>query len=87
MHDTELQDCVILVFCSILFSKWGIFSGPGEKEERKAHRVGSNTFLLLGAAQTGAFGVSSGIVCSDEEVELELTPLLSGMGVVPGGLC
>lgn len=46
--------------------------------------MGLNTFSCLRLPREER---SSGAVFSDEETELELTPLLSGVGVVPGGLC
>lgn len=64
-----------------------LWSWQKKKEEIKGHGVGSNTFCCLGLPREEHLGGSSGIVCSVEEVELELTPLLSGVGVFPGGLC
>lgn len=68
-------------FSALFCSQNGVFSLvlTEKKEERKGHRVGSNTFYCLGLPREER---TPGTVCSDEEVELELTPLLSGVRVV-----
>lgn len=83
------SEIVSFWFSAVFCSQNGVFSLvlAEKKEEIKGHGVDSNTFCCLGLPKEEHLGGSSGIVCSDEEVEVELTPPLSGVGVFPGGLC